>query len=341
MKKTIVFEIGRKAREIARKIGLENIECFADSSPENLKPIVGIPVISFEEMVQRAPEYDIILSIRLEELEQKLQMHNVHYWTNDISKESYFMRQDVIDMLDARLLDRYYYDKEAKLALYAQRYEDCFREEFLSDANRNLVEAFKEKNVDFIQSFFEKNYADNKMYCDEYYNTRPGMRLIRNIMMESMRGERYSSVCDLACGHGALLKQLKADGFQVQGVERSCVRAEGIIKSGISCTCADVENVPFDDETFNVVVCMECLEHIGAPTTVVKEAYRILRRSGMIFCTTPYGRWCDSDTHLRHFDESNLCTLLTQNGFEIVNILRIPYLNNSLNDNLFVAAIKK
>ncbi len=65
MKKAIIFEVGRKAREIAGKIGWENVECFADSSPENLLPINGTPVISFDEMMQRWPECDIILSINL------------------------------------------------------------------------------------------------------------------------------------------------------------------------------------------------------------------------------------------------------------------------------------
>ncbi|MCI8553254.1 MAG: class I SAM-dependent methyltransferase [Lawsonibacter sp.] len=339
MKKAIVLEIGRKAREVVKKIGIEHIECFADSASENLEPICGIPVISFEEMIRRWPVCDIILAIRSEELERKLQACGVTYWKNDDSNESYFMRQDVMDIIDEKLLDRYYYDMEAKFALFSERYEARFREEYYSEKNEALVEAFRTGNREFIQTFLENAYADNKIYFDEFYSSRPGMRLIRNIITSSSR--RGNAICELACGHGELLKQLKADGFRVQGVDSSFARVEEVRASGIDCICGDVAHTPFPDSCFDFVICMECLEHVGAPEAVVREANRLLMGGGMIFCTTPYGNFCDCTGHLRQFSENSLCALFTQNGFDIVNILRIPYLNSSLNDNLFVAAVKK
>jgi len=347
LKKVIIFEVGRKAREIAKKIGREHVECFADSSPENLKSITEIPVISFDEMIRRWPECDIILSINSEELEQRLQACGVKYWRNENQQNSYFMRQDIMDLLDEKLLDRYYYDTGAKAALFSKKAENYFREEYFSETNRLLVEAFRAGDQETVQTMFERIYASNEIYFDERYDTRPGIRLVRNILAGAWlrKGSELPSVqdikiCDLACGHGELLKALKEDGFQVQGIEKSAVRAEEVKKSGINCIIAEIEHTPFSDSTFDIITCMECLEHVGNPIAVVKEMHRLLKRGGLAFCTTPYGFFCDSNTHLRQFNETSLCALFLQNGFEIKNVLRIPYLNFSVDDNLFVAAVK-
>lgn len=343
MKKVIILEIGRKAREIVKKIGREHIECFADSSPENLKPVMGIPVISFQEMIRRWPECDIILSINSKELETKLEEYGVSYWKNDSVQNSYFMRQDVMDVIDEKLLDRFHYDTEAKRGLFAEKYEDRFREDYFSETNRILVEAFKREDLDTVHDIFAQFYVPRTDLCfDEYYHNRPGLRLIKNIIAGfSVTQGRPLKICDIACGHGELLERLKEAGFRVQGVDRSPVRVEEVHKSGVECICADVEHVPLPDGSFDVIICTECMEHVKDPVAVAREVNRLLVCGGMALVTTPYGSFCDCDAHLRHFYENNLCALFLQNGFEIENVLRIPYLNYSINDNLFVAAVKK
>ena len=344
MKKVIIFEVGRKAREIVRKVGREHVECFADSSPENLRPIMGIPVISVPEMIRRWPECDIILSINSAKLENILKEHGISYWKNDSLQNSYFMRQDVMDVIDEKLLDRYHYDMDAKYGLFSEKYNDRFREAYFSEENRVLVEAFIENNDEKVREIFNRVYAPSELLYDEYFENRPGLRLIKHIITEYsifQQRREFLEICDIACGHGELLKRLKEDGFRVRGVEGAPARVEEVRQSGIECVCANVEHVPLPDGSLDVIICTECLEHVKDPVAVLKEVNRLLIRGGMVFVTTPYGSFCDCDTHLRHFYENNLCALFLQNGFEIENVLRIPYLNNSVNDNLFVAAIKK
>ena len=146
-------------------------------------------------------------------------------------------------------------------------------------------------------------------------------------------------ICDLACGNGELLKVLKKKGFQVTGVDLSLVRTKHVNACGVPCLCSGAEAVPCKDHVFDVVICLECLEHVRDPFAVVKEMRRLLKRGGIAFCTVPYGKNCDCEAHVRHFNESNLYSLFKTSGFEPINLLRIPYLNNSLSDdNLFLAA---
>jgi len=81
-------------------------------------------------------------------------------------------------------------------------------------------------------------------------------------------------------------------------------------KSGISYIFEDLRNCCFKDNYFDWVVCISTLEHIGLDNTMlytndpskkenenrsylsaIKEYYRILKPGGMLFITTPYGKY--------------------------------------------------
>lgn len=52
---------------------------------------------------------------------------------------------------------------------------------------------------------------------------------------------------------------------------------------------SDITNIPVPDESFDVLLCTEVLEHIPEPTTALREMARILRPGGRIFLTAPLG----------------------------------------------------
>ena len=48
------------------------------------------------------------------------------------------------------------------------------------------------------------------------------------------------------------------------------------------------ENVPFLDETFDLVINQAVLEHVKRPKKIVKEIYRVLRRGGYVYIESPF-----------------------------------------------------
>ncbi len=48
------------------------------------------------------------------------------------------------------------------------------------------------------------------------------------------------------------------------------------------------DDLPFDDESFDVVLCTEVLEHCPDPRAVLREVSRILTSGGRAFVTTPF-----------------------------------------------------
>lgn len=166
------------------------------------------------------------------------------------------------------------------------------------------------------------------------------MRLIANLIRRDIAGKNRVRICDLACGHGEFLKELKNGEIECYGVDVSEERCRILNLSGIQCRLGKLEDNGYENEIFDYITMMECLEHVVDPFVAMGEAYRILKQGGRIFVTVPYGSNCDSDTHVRQFYENDLYFVAMKCGYRDVKIMKMPYLNSSLNDNLLMTAKK-
>jgi SAM-dependent methyltransferase len=52
--------------------------------------------------------------------------------------------------------------------------------------------------------------------------------------------------------------------------------------------CASVELLPFPDETFDLVVSQELLEHVRDPFQAMQGMKRVLKKGGVIYCQVPF-----------------------------------------------------
>jgi SAM-dependent methyltransferase len=131
-------------------------------------------------------------------------------------------------------------------------------------------------------------------------------------------------VLDLGCRTGALTQHY-AEGNTVVGVDvdRSALE-QATARLGIDTVWADVEEeLPFPDESFDVVVAGELLEHLADTAAVVAHVRRVLRPGGRFVGSVPNafrlksrlrfaaGRHPETDaTHLQLFTPSALASLL-------------------------------
>lgn len=95
-------------------------------------------------------------------------------------------------------------------------------------------------------------------------------------------------ILDVGCGTGSTLKNLKQQGYtDLHGVELSLTAVETLEKSGITMTQARLPRIPLPDESFDVVIASQVLEHIVRRRTFAKELRRVTRPGGQVFVFVP------------------------------------------------------
>ena len=157
------------------------------------------------------------------------------------------------------------------------------------------------------------------------------------------RGKR---VLDLGCRSGALTLHF-LEGNSVVGLDVDPAALEKAAALGIEPVQANVEEaLPFEDESFDVVVAGELFEHLQFPDALVAEIRRVLRTGGVLAGSVPNAyrvqsrlRFLrgkppeDDPTHLRMFSATAIRELLA--GFAQVEIHFVGGRYARLNARLF------
>ena len=96
-----------------------------------------------------------------------------------------------------------------------------------------------------------------------------------------------SNILDIGCGGGNLASLLQNIGHKVIGVDASDRAIQESKNKGIECVKGDTAHVPFIDQTFDVLISSQNLEHLYSPSTALENYNRLLRASGKIIIATP------------------------------------------------------
>jgi SAM-dependent methyltransferase len=74
----------------------------------------------------------------------------------------------------------------------------------------------------------------------------------------------------------------------------------------------DMTDSDLPDESFNLVVSVEVIEHVEADERFVSEISRVLKQGGLFLLTTPNGDWVENKNpdHKRHYHKEQLQQLL-------------------------------
>ena len=142
-------------------------------------------------------------------------------------------------------------------------------------------------------------------------------------------------VLDLGSGSGWVAKDLTLKHARVISVDlsqKSLTRIkQGLRHEQVDFVLADAYNLPFGENSFDLVVASEVLEHLDSPGAVLRELQRVLIPKGKMVASTPYKEriqyylciHCNKKTpanaHLHSFDEHLLMSLFKSQNFSRIH----------------------
>lgn len=100
-----------------------------------------------------------------------------------------------------------------------------------------------------------------------------------------LRNGTPGRLLDVPAGHGALAVRLKDLGYEVLACDLYPQIFDAI---GIEIKAGDLDGrLPYDDQTFDFIVCIEGLEHIENPANAIREFSRLLKPAGTLVVSLP------------------------------------------------------
>jgi SAM-dependent methyltransferase len=134
--------------------------------------------------------------------------------------------------------------------------------------------------------------------------------------------DRRPRILDVGCGTGANLLMLSqygdAEGVDVSEDALAFCRERGLenVKLGAA------EQLPYDDDTFDLVTALDVVEHLDDDLAGLREMGRVLRPGGRVLLFVPtfmflWGLQDDVSNHRRRYRMPELGRVLKQAGFEI------------------------
>ena len=140
-----------------------------------------------------------------------------------------------------------------------------------------------------MRKFYESNKNYHRLISQQ---EREGFHydyLLERLIRGCSSGDTGPRVLDVASGTGHYVESSERFGAIAFGIDLSghaCRMAKSRSRRGIVCR-SDAESLPFRGNAFDLVLCLQLLEHVTAPENVLWEITRVLKPGGSLFLSAP------------------------------------------------------
>ncbi len=157
---------------------------------------------------------------------------------------------------------------------------------------------------------------------DTYWWFVARRRMVRSLIQRYAAKSEGLKVLDAGCGTGGTLSALGGLG-ELWGCDISADALEMCAARGLTqLRQSRVEQLEFEDQSFDVVVSCDVLEHVAEHETAMAEMARVLRPGGICVLTVPAHLclWSEHDEalgHIRRYETREFVRLMEGAGLRI------------------------
>jgi len=148
----------------------------------------------------------------------------------------------------------------------------------------------KKKSNDYKEESREK-FNKQAAKFDSGYGGKHSRELYDNVL-HKLSQFSFNNILDVGCGTGNLLSLISSKyKVQLYGIDLSpnmLEIARNKLDGNADLRVGDSENLPFENESFDIVTCTDSFHHYPHPENVLEEIKRVIKPKGRILISDPY-----------------------------------------------------
>ncbi len=147
----------------------------------------------------------------------------------------------------------------------------------------------------------------------------------RHLLGKAISGLTPGRALDIGAAGGGNTRVLRDHGWHAAALEYGADGAEVAHGRGLATMRSDATVLPLADDTLDLVMAFDLLEHLEDDDACVREVRRVLSEQGVFLVAVPadpalWSAHDDAVLHVRRYTRETLASVLTRNGFDIVSM---------------------
>lgn len=156
--------------------------------------------------------------------------------------------------------------------------------DLLKCRNCNNTWLLSNKRQSYEESYYIDRYAWYKNYIKDYNENEHPIPRYKDILTDINKlGYGSGKILEVGCSKGLFLHLAQREGFLVYGIDISEFAVKYVKDNfNFPVKCSDLIQAKFPDNSFDIIVMIDVIEHLDDPKEVLCESYRILRSGGSL-----------------------------------------------------------
>jgi len=186
-----------------------------------------------------------------------------------------------------------------------------------------------------LKTFYENHTNFSLRFLSEYYIS-PGIKCKFDILLKHIGNNKiFINSVDLGCSGNSILtfldKSQKKSFVDIANIplnqylpKKSSNSQRIIKKENWNPLCGDLMKLPYRDQVFDLIFCLDTLEHIKNDRIAISEISRILKKKGFVVITVPHRKkyFTTQDEiigHYRRYELKDLVHLFKRYNLKLLN----------------------